>query len=315
MNDRVRWSRSIVIVGAPRSGTSLLQRIIRGCEGFASLVKESGFVWRRYTHPAFHDWYGETWRRGDINEHEIARIREKLARYALPASVWRKVDRFDVLRYQRVPMISATVLRPAYHALATLRSISCRLPEGTRFVDKSVQSGLWLDLVEEVFERPLYLHIVRDPFKSVESMAAGWRNPDRFFSYKVPEVLAIPGYEDQRWNFVLPPGWRAYTDRPIEVIAAFQWAALQRNILTFADEIPEQRYLRVRLEDLSNEPREVLSQICTWAGIEFDEYMEKYVRNMPTVNARDTGCQRGYDSASVQALSSYPDLVNALGYD
>ena len=299
------WHRPIIILGAPRSGTSLLHRLIRGCDGFASVAKESGFIWSRYTHPSLHEWRSESWDREKFGENDARRIRALFARYALPSSIWRRVDEYNVLRYQRYPAISA-LLRPAYHLIASVRAMSIRLPEGTRLVDKSVHSGLWVDLVDRVFPDAIYLHIVRNPYATVESMASAWRNPKRFFTYRLPREMDIPGYTHKEWNFALPPDWERYTSSKIESIAAFQWAALQESILDFSDHLGESRYLRIYLEDLNEKPSAILQEVCRVGEIPFDARLSGLAEQMPVVNAR------GHDRESHEAGSSLDDAIEKI---
>ena len=206
-NKDARFRDPVIIVGAPRSGTSMLQRILRGYPGFVSVAKESGHIWRRYTHPSVHDWRSESCDVESMTEGDVQKLQRSFARYALPSSTWVKADAQDVLRYQRNPLLSALVFRPAYHALALARSVVASRTLDMRLVDKSVHSRMWLPLVDLVFPDATYVHIVRNPRQTLRSMIAGWLNPSRFFTYRLPRDLRIPDYPHDRWNFVLPPGW------------------------------------------------------------------------------------------------------------
>lgn len=282
-------TRPVMILGAPRSGTSLLQTVIREHEGFRSVAKESGFIWRKYCHPALHDWRYEGCPTDAIDEYALKDIRRQFDRFALSSKSWRRASGLNVLRYQRSPLL-APVLRGGYFALAALSRVGRSLiPRGTqeRLVDKSVHSALFLNLVDAAFPDAVYLHIVRNGRDTVPSMLDGWLNPDRFFTYDLPGGLQIPDYPFREWNFALPPGWEAYRDRPLADVVAFQWTHLQRAILNHFD-APERRgrLLRVKLEDLSSDPAGTLRRVAAFVDLPWSDYFERLGREMPTVNAR-----------------------------
>ncbi|MES1942895.1 hypothetical protein PC39_02180 [Salinisphaera sp. PC39] len=292
-----------MILGAPRSGTSLLQKIVREHDGFSSVAKESGFIWRKYCHPALQDWRCEGCPDERIDDAAVEGIRGQFQRYALSSKAWRRASGFDVLRYQRSPML-APVLRLGYFGLAGVSHLIRRLApkredDADRLVDKSVHSALFLNLMDRVFPDACYIHIVRDGRKTVPSMIDGWLNPDRFFTYNLPGGLQIPDYPFQDWNFALPSGWEAYRDRQLADVVAFQWTRLQQSILTYFDAPGfENRLLRIRLEDLVSEPEPVLRRLTDVMGVPWSDYWERLSHGMPTVNARP-GDRKKQTSAEV----------------
>jgi len=56
-------------------------------------------------------------------------------------------------------------------------------------------------------------------------------------------------------------------------LAEMIWTVSQQNILRFLEAIPRERQLRVRFEDLVNDPRSVLEQVCRFLQVEFDPIM------------------------------------------
>jgi len=307
----------VIVLGAPRSGTSLMQRIIRGCPGFVSVAKESGLIWRRYTHPSLFQWESESCDLDTVTGKEIRHIHHLFARYALPAETWRKADERDIMRYQRNPILSAAVYRPAYHLLALARLPFAGRTMALRLVDKSVHSALWLPLVDRVFPDAHYVHVVRNPGSTISSMVAGWMNPSRFFTYDLPIPLQIPDYPHSRWNFALPPGWQAWVNEPLSRVVAYQWRSLQERMLKFGETCPD-RYLRVRLEDLTADPKQEISRIADFLGLESGPYLETIKREVPVVNARelkDKGGERESLALPVgDVLHEVVETAARLGY-
>lgn len=82
------------------------------------------------------------------------------------------------------------------------------------------------------------LHLTRNVAASVNGLFDGWRFPG-FHAHRLERPLAITGYDgpgaDRWWKFDLPPGWGAWTDRPLAEVCAFQWRAAHRHTLAFLD--------------------------------------------------------------------------------
>ncbi|WP_018716299.1 sulfotransferase family protein [Arhodomonas aquaeolei] len=315
MTDDLRFHAPVMILGAPRSGTSLLHRILRGHPGFVSTARESQPVWEPLTEPSRHDWAGEQ-APGDLQSGDIDGIHRQLARLALPADVWRRADARDVVAKQQNPILSRWVLRPGYRALVMARALRWRSTLHSWLVDKCVHSGLWPELLETAFPDARYIHIVRDPADTMRSMVSGWLNPDRFFTWEPPQGLAIPDYPFTRWNFPLPPGWQEVRDRPLAEVVAFQWRAMQEGILGLESRTPTERFLRVRLENLNARPRETIEQIAAFLQLPWSDYLETFAGRVPVVNAEGKHQPPGKLATTVEEiLPSIRDTARRLGYD
>ena len=185
-----------------------------------------------------------------------------------------------------------------------------------RLVEKSVHAGLWLPLVDAVFPDALYLHITRDPGKSVPSIMTGWRDAERFVSFHLPEPLDIDGLDgsSRDWCFPLPPGWRDASNADLQSVAAFQWCAINESILAFFD--AEDRATRchvVRLEDLVASPGDSLRAIRRHCEIDDMDYFDAFENGLPVVNKRE---ERG-PPAEVERDRLWDDardVAERLGY-
>ena len=279
----------VIIIGAPRSGTSLMQQILRGHGAFASVAKESQAIWGPYTDPAGNGWQAEGPPSGAINAAVVATIRQAFDESVLPARVWRWWERVAVLRSGAPPPARRafdTAYAGATRALrATRRGRSAR-PAVRRLVDKSVHAGLWLDLVDRVFPDARYLYMQRDGRDTVASMLRGWLDPHRFFTYRLPVPLEIGGYPYTEWNFPLPPGWRDHVTEPLEWVVAFQWQAIHEAIqMHFAVPESEERVLPVKLEELAARPEAVLRRVSDFAGVDWNRHLSRTASRLPVVNA------------------------------
>ena len=102
---------------------------------------------------------------------------------------------------------------------------------------------------------------------------------------KNPSVsLNIKGYEGTGWNFVMPPGWENYINKPLEEVCAFQWISSNKATLEGLKDIGDDRKLFISYEDLSEDTYETIRLICNFAGIPLSGDLRKISYKPPEVN-------------------------------
>jgi len=303
----------IFIVGAPRSGTSLLQKVLRECPGHASVPREAQHIWGPHVHPSLSDWAGES-APGTVlrDEPVLAAIREEFARSAVPAATWRRMETSAVGNNRWLRRIARLFPRQAVEALVR----SGRSSGDARLVEKSVHAGLWLPLVDAVFPDARYLHIVRDPRRSIPSIMTGWLEPSRFVSFEVPEPLRIAGIDSEThdWCFPLPVGWQAYCEASLQAVATFQWRAINTAVVDFfASPERADRCLVVRLEDLIAAPGDSLKAIRQHTQIAEHDYFAAFDDGLPVVNEGGKSA-RPVAVDTAQLWDDVAGVATTLGY-
>ena len=284
----MKFERPLVILGAPRSGTSLLQKISRDHPSCCSLPSESDFVWDQYCHPRFRGWRSEELSAADCSDDVAKAIRKLFQQYALPSSVWRDVQRTDLIwTFQRSPLLRK-LLRVAYMKAVPLLNAMQSLRRARRLVEKTASNCLRVGYVNRVFPDSTFLYITRDGRSAVSSMLTCWQHPKRFFTYDVPVDLRIPSYDHKRWKFVLPDGWLEFVDRPLEEICAFQWQQCNEAVTRSIEELGlSDRVFRLKLEDLVSDPGSVIREMCEFGELPFDTYFQSISKHLPVVNSPD----------------------------
>ncbi|MGO1117063.1 SDR family NAD(P)-dependent oxidoreductase [Rhodovibrionaceae bacterium A322] len=138
---------------------------------------------------------------------------------------------------------------------------------GRLLVDKSPSYLTSLDTLqraEELFSRPLYLHLVRHPLSVIESFV---RNRlDRF----------MEGADDPH------------------AFAEQHWRAQNQNMERFAASLPADRCHRLRYEDLVADPKGVMSRVMDFLGLPFDDrLLQPYEGQRMTDGPKTTSLQIG----------------------
>ena len=116
--------------------------------------------------------------------------------------------------------------------------------EDKKLVDKTPSYALDMETLkraEKYFDNALYIHLLRHPCGMIKSFENA-KLEQVFFRYK-----------------------HDYTSREIAEII---WVISQQNILNFLNEIPRQRQLSVRFEDLVTAPEKTLAGLCEFLGVE-----------------------------------------------
>ncbi len=93
-----------------------------------------------------------------------------------------------------------------------------------------------------MFEQPKYIHLVRHPYPVIES----------FVRHRLHIVLGQPEVNPA-------------------VLGEAVWTKSQQNLLDFGQTIPSNRYLQLLYEELVQQPRKTLENICRFLDIPFDK--------------------------------------------
>lgn len=283
-NKSVLFKQPIIIVGAPRSGTSLIYSILREQPGCVSLAKESGIIWNRYCHPSLSNWYASCCPTNYFTPETRADIHKQFASFAFSSALWSKLNRVDLLNYHDNRLFAATIRR-AYSWLALTRR---KLPEkklAGKLIEKSVGTIFCLDFVNYVFPDALFIRVFRDGRTNIRSMIDAWRDENRFFTFLLPDPLEIKEYRHNYWNFALPPNWQDCAGKTLTETVARQWMAMQLAI----DEGLEQPYndgrvLNIKLEELTHNPEQSLKDVSAFTGLNWNNNLATKANNLPIVN-------------------------------
>jgi sulfotransferase family protein len=311
----------VIIVGAPRSGTSLLQKIIRAHPAFWSLPSESEIIWDEFCHPRLRNWESDCLQAEDLTQQAREKILRQFELYSLPARVWRSAEKTNLIwSFKRLKLLRALFKTVYTRAFPLLRK-SGLFDRPKRLVEKTINNCLRLGYVDAVFPDAKFIYQTRDGRSNINSIINSWRNPSRFFSYDLPVTLKIDGYQFKKWNFGLPPGWRDYIDQPLERVCAYQWTACHQSILAETEKPNyKSRVLQIKLEDLAANPRPVLQDLAGFIDVEFDDYFEKLARDLPIVNSPDNNIDTNkwqHQNASMieKIIPVIEPTMKQLGYE
>jgi hypothetical protein len=330
----------VLIIGCPRSGTTLLFNVLSEVPSLWSIGHESKAIIEHYHHPRTKNWISGALDADDLTPESRDYMIRAFRLNAAPGSLWREINRLrSRLRgnalwtrlKQRgqtrelgsaassaVPQQGLNLIRAGVRLRNRMLPYSQASP--IRLLEKTPENCLRLPFMLALFPDAGIIYLTRDGRGNISSLMEGWKQPHSFPGYEVPETLRIPGYGRNRWAFTLIPGWRELASSSLEEVCAWQWIRCNEAVLAHRDQVADQvPCLTVRYEELVTDPEAALSAIAEFAGIDSEWDLPKHVKDLPQINAvsaPDLDKWRQKNGAAVaRILPLIEPMMQRLGYD
>lgn len=229
--------RPIVILSAPRAGSTLLFETLAQAAGVYTIGGES--------HQLIESIAALRPGRGVVNSNRLTR------RDATTAIVAELRQRFTGRIHDRdgqPPPSGASV----------------------RLLEKTPKNALRVPFLLEVFPDAQFICLQRDPRANLSSMMQAWRAKG-WITYR-----QLPGWPGP-WSLLLPPGYERLQGRPLEEVVAFQWRVANETILDDLADLPRERWTTVRYEAFVADPRAEIAKLLDFAGLAMDARLEEYL--------------------------------------
>ena len=180
-----------------------------------------------------------------------------------------------------------------------------------RFLEKTPKNALRIPFFQAAFPGAKFVYIYRDARENISSMIEGWR-ARCFISY-----TDLPGWPFRDWSFLLTPGWSSFHNRPIAEIAAYQWKTANAFILDDLQALPSSSWCFITYRDLVDKPRETIQKISKFAELPWDEVVESRVsKSLPTsvvtLSAPSPDKWRKHGEAIERVLPSVASVINLV---
>lgn len=324
----------VFIIGCPRSGTTLLYRVLSEARPLWSTGGESRHILERFHHPSVKGWESGALTEGDLTPESRRFISRAFEQEAAPWTFWVRVnalrgwlDRrpswraFKAERASKVgPLgwrgrgfrLSAAAVRWAARQSNRLRS------DGggpKRLLEKTPENCLRLSFLLELFPDARFIHLVRDGRRNVASLMEGWLRPDLFRGYRIPDRLSVAGVPPDRWAFTLIPGWRDLAAAELAEICARQWVVCNEAVLQFRERDGHRApFLEVQFEDLAERPRQAIGRIAQFAEVDVRPDILERLPAANLVTAPDDEKWRRHAAAIAGVERIIAPTMTRLGY-
>ena len=125
-----------------------------------------------------------------------------------------------------------------------------------RLLEKTPKNALRVPFLLEVFPDAQFIFLHREPRANLSSMMQAWRAKG-WVTYR-----QLPGWPGP-WSLLLPPGYERLQGRPLEEIVAFQWRVANETILDDLADLPRERWTSLRYEELAARSAREASRSCS----------------------------------------------------
>jgi hypothetical protein len=329
----------VLVIGCPRSGTTLLFNVLSEVPSLYSIGYESKAIIERYHPPSAKGWESGALEAADLTSESRRSMLDAFERGAASGLFWQRVSRLrgalnqnslyvNIKRRGRTQAAgsaatSALPQRGLDLIRAWVRVRNTLLPHRgavIRLVEKTPENCLRLPFLLALFPDAHVLYLTRDGRSNVHSLMEGWMQPHLFSGYQVPAALSMPGYGRARWAFTLIPGWRELAASPLEEVCAWQWIRCNEAVLAHREEAAGRvPYLTLRYEDLISSPADVLAQVAEFLELDFQRDFGHLAGHLPEINAvsapdRDKWRRKNPDAIR-RILPLLEPTMRRLGYE
>lgn len=278
----------IFIIGAPRSGTSILFRSLSMHADLWHLPRESHAVFEGPFHP----------RNGFASNRIVSDQVTSAALKAVHTGFERGVLNLGVLDVDEKKWLTDRSLLERIRNRVGLKYFGTqsrkKLPESFRLLEKTPKNSLRVSALQAMFPDARFVYLKRDAAQNVDSLLAGWRAFDKLgpikrhrfcaAGYEICEQLKLSDYDGPRWKFALIPEWEKLAGKSCADVAAAQYFVCNRIAANDLSEIADDRVFNVSFDEFVADPVESLTRIMGWAGLSADQTAIDFASDLPRVN-------------------------------
>jgi len=139
-------------------------------------------------------------------------------------------------------------------------------PQSVCFLEKTPRNALNIAFMLKVFPNARFIYLHRDPRETVSSLIEAWTvglQTGRFVTFR-----DLPNWPLAGWCFLLPRGWREMCGKSLAEIAAFQWVASNLAIIEGLESLDANRFTTINFSSLISDPAAALTHINLALGFE-----------------------------------------------
>ncbi|MFB6198695.1 MAG: sulfotransferase, partial [Halobacteriaceae archaeon] len=173
--------RPVIIIGAPRSGTTILQRCLALHPSLWHLRAESHYILEGPLHPNKLDRKSNRCAAEDIDGETVKYLRRRFYNEAINISqVLKDPNWLFATSNLAGRVFSAAMIK----ALGTFSKV--KKPVSIRFLEKTPKNSLRVSLLNRLFPDALFVWNRRNPEDNIDSLVAGWNTSDTIGPIELP---------------------------------------------------------------------------------------------------------------------------------
>ncbi|GAB1597057.1 sulfotransferase [Lysobacter claricitrinus] len=172
-----------------------------------------------------------------------------------------------------------------------------------RLLEKTPKNSLRVPFLRRAFPDAHYVLLYRRPNEVLASMIEAWQS-GKFRTYPT-----LPGWNGLPWSMLLVPGWRSLDGKPIEEIAAYQWACTMNTLLDDVADLPRDRVTTVRYHEFLANPQAEMQRVTASAGLGWDVVLDALPLSKTTLTKPDPDKWRKHEAAISRVLPGLQSTI------
>lgn len=271
----------VIILGCPRSGTSLLFTILSESKKLFSLYRESQDIFDsfyRLQAKQLKIYEDDALTRDDLTDELKGFFLEEFHKYTLNTRTVGYVMREYLLKNDLFEWFSNIVT----NINCTYKNVFAK---EYRLVEKNPRNCFRVSFIDKLFPDCKFIHLKRDGRSNISSLIEGWKRPTNYVRTPRPAIsLNIKGDNYGKWRYVLPPDWEAYINKPLEEVCAFQWISSNKAVIDSLKSIDNNRHISIGYEELISNTPETITKICNFIQVPYSKEIKRFAEKPPVVS-------------------------------
>ncbi|MBI1858690.1 MAG: sulfotransferase [Candidatus Melainabacteria bacterium] len=313
----LRFVKPIIILGCPRSGTSLLFTILSESNQLYSLYRESQDIFDSFyrrkakTYKVFDN---DALKEEDLTDDVKDFMLGEFHKYAL---------NFRPVGYLMREYFLKNDLLEGFASIVTNTNLAYKksFSKEYRIVEKNPRDCFRIPFINKLFPDAKFIYLRRDGKTNISSLIEGWKRPSDYARVPRPAIpLNIKGDEHGKWRYVLPPGWENYIDKTLEEVCAFQWISSNKAAIEGLSDIEETRKYAISYEELTQSTPNIIKKVCDFIDIPYEKGIKRFAEKPPIVSTpkKDKPKEDKWKKNETLLKNVYPmiePMMNTLGYN
>jgi uncharacterized protein (TIGR03032 family) len=282
-------TRPIFVVAPPRSGAAAVVSALARAPGVVLSGGDNGSVLDDLPelHPSQRSWDSNRLTVADAKPEVVARVHETIH----PGDV--NGDE---------PAVTATPERAA-EPNDQENGAEPQQEQAVRPLDGTPKNALRIPFLSAVFPDATFVYVYRDPRESLAEIVTDW---ERGAVVTYPELPDWPG---PPWSYLLVPGWRGLSGKPLPEIVAEQWATTTRTLLDDLENLAPERWCVTDRTALLEDPKREIDRLCGFLGVEPSEELSAPLRAAREQLAEQAGQAAGAGAEAVAEVLPRTDDI------
>jgi len=178
-------------------------------------------------------------------------------------------------------------------------------PSSIRFLEKTPKNSLRIGMLNKLYPDALFIYLYRAPIENISSIIDAWQS-GRFVTYP-----RLPG-RAKPWSLLLPKKWQNYHHAPVEKLAQFQWMSANQSIVNSLSELPSQRWTAISYSQLMENTANTLDNLCEFCGITTEGINAESGKQQLSIHTLTPPKKNKWHKNATKLAAVLPDLSELL---